>query len=263
MEQFAKETLPVSLEEEMRRSYLDYAMSVIVGRALPDVRDGLKPVHRRVLFAMHEANNVWNRPYVKCARVVGEVLGKYHPHGDSATYEALVRMAQDFSMRYPLIDGQGNFGSIDGDSAAAYRYTECRLDRIASEILADIEKETVDFVPNYDGKEREPVVLPTRAPNLLVNGSSGIAVGMATNIPPHNLGEVVDACQALLKKPDTSIDELIKHMPAPDFPTAGIIYGVFRVRAGYPTRPRRLPIPARPHLQDLRESKPPAVLLHA
>src|SRR5438067_309926 len=183
METFAKETLPVSLEEEMRRSYLDYAMSVIVGRALPDVRDGLKPVHRRVLFAMFETNNVWNRPYVKCARVVGDVLGKYHPHGDNATYEALVRMAQDFSMRYTLIDGQGNFGSIDGDPAAAYRYTECRLDRIASELLADIEKETVDFVPNYDGKEQEPSALPTKVPNLLINGSSGIAVGMATNIP--------------------------------------------------------------------------------
>ncbi|HTF13908.1 MAG TPA: DNA gyrase subunit A, partial [Burkholderiales bacterium] len=235
MDQFAKETLPVSLEEEMRRSYLDYAMSVIVGRALPDVRDGLKPVHRRVLFAMHESNNVWNRSYVKCARVVGEVLGKYHPHGDSATYEALVRMAQDFSMRYPLIDGQGNFGSIDGDSAAAYRYTECRLDRLASEILADIDKETVDFVPNYDAKEQEPSVLPTKVPNLLINGSSGIAVGMATNIPPHNLGEVVDACQALLKKPDATIDELIKLMPAPDFPTAGIIYGVTGVREGYRT----------------------------
>src|SRR5687767_15953524 len=209
MEQFAKETLPISLEEEMRRSYLDYAMSVIVGRALPDVRDGLKPVHRRVLFAMHEANNVWNRPYVKCARIVGDVLGKYHPHGDAATYEALVRMAQDFSMRYTLIDGQGNFGSVDGDSAAAYRYTECRLEKIAGEMLVDIDKETVDFVPNYDGKEREPTVLPTRVPNLLVNGSSGIAVGMATNIPPHNLGEVAAACQALLKDPDISVDDLI------------------------------------------------------
>ena len=226
MEQFAKETLPVSLEEEMRRSYLDYAMSVIVGRALPDVRDGLKPVHRRILFAMHEANNVWNRPYVKCARVVGDVLGKYHPHGDTATYEALVRMAQDFSMRYPLVDGQGNFGSVDGDSPAAYRYTECRLERIASEMLEDIDKETVDFVPNYDGKEREPVMLPTRIPNLLVNGSSGIAVGMATNIPPHNLAEVIDACQALLKDPEIAIDELIEIVPAPDFPTRGIIYGV-------------------------------------
>jgi len=261
MEQFAKETLPVSLEEEMRRSYLDYAMSVIVGRALPDVRDGLKPVHRRVLFAMHEANNVWNRPYVKCARVVGEVLGKYHPHGDSATYEALVRMAQDFSMRYPLIDGQGNFGSIDGDSAAAYRYTECRLDRIASEILADIEKEPVDFVPNYDGKEREPSALPTKVPNLLINGSSGIAVGMATNIPPHNLGEVVDACQALLKKPETTVDDLIKLIPAPDFPTAGIIYGVSGVREGYRTGRGRILIRARTHFEDLEKGNRQAIIV--
>jgi DNA gyrase subunit A len=261
MDQFAKETLPVSLEEEMRRSYLDYAMSVIVGRALPDVRDGLKPVHRRVLFAMFEANNVWNRPYVKCARVVGEVLGKYHPHGDTATYEALVRMAQDFSMRYTLIDGQGNFGSIDGDAAAAYRYTECRLDRIASELLADIEKETVDFVPNYDGKEQEPSALPTKVPNLLINGSSGIAVGMATNIPPHNLGEVVDACQALLKKPDTGIDELIKHMPAPDFPTAGIIYGVSGVREGYRTGRGRIIMRARTHFEDLEKGNRQAIIV--
>ncbi|HYU69578.1 MAG TPA: DNA gyrase subunit A [Burkholderiales bacterium] len=261
MDQFAKETLPVSLEEEMRRSYLDYAMSVIVGRALPDVRDGLKPVHRRVLFAMHEANNVWNRPYVKCARVVGEVLGKYHPHGDSATYEALVRMAQDFSMRYPLIDGQGNFGSIDGDSAAAYRYTECRLDRIASEILADIEKETVDFVPNYDGKEQEPSALPTKVPNLLINGSSGIAVGMATNIPPHNLGEVVDACQALLKKPESTVDDLIKLVPAPDFPTAGIIYGVSGVREGYRTGRGRILIRARTHFEDLEKGNRQAIIV--
>jgi len=261
MDQFAKETLPVSLEEEMRRSYLDYAMSVIVGRALPDVRDGLKPVHRRVLFAMFETNNVWNRPYVKCARVVGDVLGKYHPHGDNATYEALVRMAQDFSMRYTLIDGQGNFGSIDGDPAAAYRYTECRLDRVASEILADIEKETVDFVPNYDGKEREPTALPTKVPNLLINGSSGIAVGMATNIPPHNLGEVVDACQALLKKPDTTIDELIKHMPAPDFPTAGIIYGVAGVREGYRTGRGRIIMRARTHFEDLEKGNRQAIII--
>src|SRR6266436_2562784 len=261
MESFAKETLPISLEEEMRRSYLDYAMSVIVGRALPDVRDGLKPVHRRVLFAMFETNNVWNRPYVKCARVVGDVLGKYHPHGDNATYEALVRMAQDFSMRYPLIDGQGNFGSIDGDSAAAYRYTECRLDRIASEILADIEKETVDFVPNYDGKEREPSALPTKVPNLLINGSSGIAVGMATNNPPHNLGEVVDACQALLKKPETTVDELIKHIPAPDFPTAGIIYGVSGVREGYRTGRGRVLLRARTHFEDLEKGNRQAIII--
>src|SRR5450631_3583605 len=261
MDQFAKETIPISLEEEMRRSYLDYAMSVIVGRALPDVRDGLKPVHRRVLFAMHESNNVWNRPYVKCARIVGEVLGKYHPHGDSATYEALVRMAQDFSMRYTLIDGQGNFGSIDGDSAAAYRYTECRLERISSELLADIDKETVDFVPNYDGKEQEPTALPTRIPNLLINGSSGIAVGMATNIPPHNLGEVVDACHAVLANPEISIDELIGIMPAPDFPTAGIIYGVQGVREGYRTGRGRIIMRARTHFEDLERGNRQAIIV--
>ena len=261
MDQFAKETLPVSLEEEMRRSYLDYAMSVIVGRALPDVRDGLKPVHRRILFAMHEANIQWNRPYVKCARVVGDVLGKYHPHGDSATYEALVRMAQDFSMRYTLIDGQGNFGSVDGDSAAAYRYTECRLERIAGEMLADIEKETVDFVPNYDGKELEPSALPTKVPNLLVNGSSGIAVGMATNIPPHNLGEIVDGCLAVLHKPDTSVDELIEIIPAPDFPTAGIIYGVSGVREGYRTGRGRVVIRAKAHFEDIEKGQRQAIIV--
>ena len=250
MDQFAKETLPISLEEEMRRSYLDYAMSVIVGRALPDVRDGLKPVHRRILFAMHEANTAWNRPYVKCARVVGDVLGKYHPHGDSATYEALVRMAQSFSMRYMLIDGQGNFGSVDGDSAAAYRYTECRMAKITADMLADIDMETVDFVDNYDGKEKEPVTLPTKVPNLLINGSSGIAVGMATNIPPHNLSEVVEACQALLKNPDISIDELIEIVPAPDFPTAGIIYGVSGVRDGYRTGRGRVIMRARTHFEE-------------
>jgi DNA gyrase subunit A len=251
MEPFAKETIPVSLEEEMRRSYLDYAMSVIVGRALPDVRDGLKPVHRRVLFAMHESNNVWNRPYVKCARVVGEVLGKYHPHGDTATYEALVRMAQDFSMRYMLVDGQGNFGSVDGDNAAAYRYTECRLERLAAELLADIDKETVDFVDNYDGKEREPTVLPSRIPNLLLNGSSGIAVGMATNIPPHNLSEVVDACLLVLNEPQCAIEELIKLMPAPDFPTAGIIYGIAGVHEGYRTGRGRVLMRARTHFEEV------------
>src|SRR6187431_2887779 len=210
MEQFAKETHPISLEQEMRRSYLDYAMSVIVGRALPDVRDGLKPVHRRILFAMQESNNVASRPYVKCARVVGDVLGKYHPHGDTSAYDALVRMAQNFSMRYQLVDGQGNFGSVDGDPPAAYRYTECRMTALASELLADIDKETVDFVDNYDGKEKEPVVLPTRVPNLLVNGSAGIAVGMATNIPPHNLGEVVTACIALIDDPNLSIASLMQ-----------------------------------------------------
>ena len=261
MEQFAKETLPISLEAEMRHSYLDYAMSVIVGRALPDVRDGLKPVHRRVLFAMHEANIAWNRPYVKCARVVGDVLGKFHPHGDSATYEALVRMVQDFSLRYPLIDGQGNFGSIDGDSAAAYRYTECRLEKIAGELLADIEKETVDFVPNYDGKEMEPSVLPSRIPNLLINGSSGIAVGMATNIPPHNLAETINACLALLANPDTSVDELMELVPAPDFPTAGIIYGLEGVREGYRTGRGRVVMRARTHVEDLEKGNRQAIIV--
>src|SRR5438477_1283127 len=261
MESFAKEILPISLEEEMRRSYLDYAMSVIVGRALPDVRDGLKPVHRRVLFAMHESNNVWNRPYVKCARIVGEVLGKYHPHGDSATYEALVRMAQDFSMRYTLIDGQGNFGSVDGDAAAAYRYTECRLERLASEILADIEAETVDFVPNYDGKEREPVVLPPRVPKLLVNGSSGIAVGMATNIQPHNLGEGVDAALHVLAQPHCAIEEVIKLMPAPDFPTAGIIYGIAGAHEGYRTGRGRVVMRARTHFEDIGKGERQAIIV--
>jgi DNA gyrase subunit A len=251
VDQFAKETLPVSLEEEMRRSYLDYAMSVIVGRALPDVRDGLKPVHRRVLYAMQEANIVWNRPYVKCARVVGDVMGKYHPHGDTAIYDTLVRMAQDFSMRYPLIDGQGNFGSVDGDNPAAMRYTECRLDRIAAELLADIDAETVDFVPNYDGKEQEPAVLPTRLPNLLVNGSSGIAVGMATNIPPHNLAETITACLALLANPDLAIEELIKLVPAPDFPTAGLIYGTAGIHEGYRTGRGRVVMRARTHVEDI------------
>ncbi|HOB65685.1 DNA gyrase subunit A, partial [Ottowia sp.] len=261
MTSFAKETLPISLEEEMRRSYLDYAMSVIVGRALPDARDGLKPVHRRVLFSMHEANNVWNRPYVKCARVVGDVLGRFHPHGDSATYEALVRMAQDFSMRYPLIDGQGNFGSVDGDSAAAYRYTECRLEKISSEILADIDKQTVDMVPNYDGKELEPTVLPTRLPNLLINGSGGIAVGMATNIPPHNLNEVVDACLHLLHQPEASIDELMEIVPAPDFPTGGIIYGVQGVKDGYRTGRGRVVMRAKVHFEDIDKGQRQAIIV--
>ncbi len=233
MDQIARETLPVSLEEEMRRSYLDYAMSVIVGRALPDVRDGLKPVHRRILFAMHEANNVWNRSYVKCARVVGDVLGKYHPHGDSATYEALVRMAQNFSMRYTLVDGQGNFGSVDGDNAAAQRYTEVRLQKLTNEVLADIEKETVDFQPNYDESLSEPKVLPTRLPLLLVNGSEGIAVGMATKIPPHNLTEVINATIALINNPAITVDELIKIIPGPDFPTAGFIYGREEIHRAY------------------------------
>ncbi|MEO0314331.1 MAG: hypothetical protein RI928_787 [Pseudomonadota bacterium] len=255
MDQFAKETIPISLEEEMRKSYLDYAMSVIVGRALPDVRDGLKPVHRRVLFAMHETSNVWNRPYVKCARVVGEVMGKYHPHGDQAIYDTLVRMAQDFSLRYTLVDGQGNFGSIDGDNAAAMRYTECRLDKIASELLADIDKETVDFVPNYDGKEKEPSVLPTRIPNLLINGSSGIAVGMATNIPPHNITEVINGALHVLKSPTCTVDELIEIIPAPDFPTAGIIYGVSGVRDGYRTGRGRVVMRARTHFEEIRDGR--------
>ena len=235
MTPFAKETLPISLEEEMRRSYLDYAMSVIVGRALPDARDGLKPVHRRVLFAMHELNNDWNRAYKKSARIVGDVIGKYHPHGDTAVYDTSVRMAQDFSLRHMLVDGQGNFGSVDGDNAAAMRYTEIRLSKIAHEMLADIDKETVDFAPNYDGSEKEPTVLPARLPNLLVNGSTGIAVGMATNIPPHNLNEIVDACLHLLRNPQATIDELMEIVPAPDFPTAGIIYGVQGAREGYRT----------------------------
>ncbi|MDR0780678.1 MAG: DNA gyrase subunit A, partial [Pseudomonadales bacterium] len=226
MTSFAKETLPISLEEEMRRSYLDYAMSVIIGRALPDARDGLKPVHRRALYAMHEQNNDWNRPYKKSARIVGDVMGKYHPHGDAAIYDTIVRMAQPFSLRHMLVDGQGNFGSVDGDNPAAMRYTEIRLSKIAHEMLADIDKETVDFGPNYDGSEQEPLVLPSRLPNLLVNGSGGIAVGMATNIPPHNLNEVVDACLHLLRQPQASIDELMEIVPAPDFPTAGIIYGM-------------------------------------
>ena len=261
MEQFAKETLPVSLEAEMRHSYLDYAMSVIVGRALPDVRDGLKPVHRRVLYAMHEANIVWNRPYVKCARVVGDVMGKYHPHGDLAIYDTLVRMAQTFSLRYPLIDGQGNFGSVDGDNPAAMRYTECRLARITNELIADIDKETVDFVPNYDGKEQEPAVLPSRVPNLLVNGSAGIAVGMATNIPPHNLSETVTACLALLDNAEITVDELIEHVPAPDFPTAGIIYGTEGVREGYRTGRGRVVIRARTHVEDLERGGKQAVIV--
>ncbi|MFO1398882.1 MAG: DNA gyrase subunit A [Burkholderiales bacterium] len=261
MEQFAKETVPVSLEAEMRHSYLDYAMSVIVGRALPDVRDGLKPVHRRVLFAMQEANNVWNRPYVKCARVVGDVMGKYHPHGDLAIYDTLVRMAQEFSLRYPLVDGQGNFGSIDGDNAAAMRYTECRLQRITAEMLADIDRETIDFAPNYDGKEQEPTVLPSRLPNLLINGSSGIAVGMATNIPPHNLTETIGGCLAVLANPEITVDELMEIIPAPDFPTAGIIYGLEGVREGYRTGRGRVVMRARTHVEDLERGNRQAIIV--
>ncbi len=245
----------------MRHAYLDYAMSVIVGRALPDARDGLKPVHRRVLFAMDEANNAWNRPYVKCARVVGDVMGKYHPHGDSAIYDTLVRMAQDFSLRYMLVDGQGNFGSIDGDNAAAMRYTECRQARIASELLADIDKETVDFVPNYDGKEKEPSVLPARIPNLLINGSAGIAVGMATNIPPHNISEVIEACLLLLNQPDTDIEDLIRIVKAPDFPTAGLIYGISGVHDGYRTGRGRVIMRARTHFEDVEKGNREAIIV--
>jgi DNA gyrase subunit A len=261
MTQFAKETLPISLEEEMRRSYLDYAMSVIVGRALPDARDGLKPVHRRVLFAMHELNNDWNRAYKKSARIVGDVIGKYHPHGDQSVYDTIVRMAQDFSMRHMLVDGQGNFGSVDGDNAAAMRYTEIRLAKITHEMLADIDKETVDFGPNYDGSEREPLVLPSKLPNLLVNGSGGIAVGMATNIPPHNLNEVVDACLHLLRHPESSIDELMEIIPAPDFPTAGIIYGINGVKDGYRTGRGRVVMRAKCHFEDIDRGQRQAIIV--
>ncbi len=261
MDQFAKETLPISLEEEMRRSYLDYAMSVIVGRALPDVRDGLKPVHRRVLYAMHELNNDWNRAYKKSARIVGDVIGKYHPHGDVAVYDTIVRMAQFFSLRYMLVDGQGNFGSIDGDNAAAMRYTEIRMAKIGHELLSDIDKETVDFGPNYDGSESEPLILPARIPNLLINGSSGIAVGMATNIPPHNLSEVVDACHHLLKNPQATVDELIEIIPAPDFPTAGIIYGVAGVRDGYRTGRGRVVMRAATHFEEIDRGQRMAIIV--
>ena len=261
MTQFAKETLPISLEEEMRRSYLDYAMSVIVGRALPDARDGLKPVHRRVLYAMHELSNDYNKPYKKSARIVGDVIGKYHPHGDSAVYDTIVRMAQDFSMRHMLVDGQGNFGSVDGDNAAAMRYTEIRMAKIAHELLADLDKETVDFGPNYDGSESEPLVMPARFPNLLVNGSSGIAVGMATNIPPHNLNEVIDACLHLLANPQASIDELMEIIPAPDFPTAGIIYGINGVKDGYRTGRGRVVMRAKCHFEDIDKGQRQSIIV--
>jgi DNA gyrase subunit A len=261
MTQFAKETLPTSLADEMRRSYLDYAMSVIVGRALPDARDGLKPVHRRVLFAMHELNNDWNKSYKKSARIVGDVIGKYHPHGDQSVYDTIVRMAQDFSMRHMLVDGQGNFGSVDGDNAAAMRYTEIRLAKIAHELLADLDKETVDFGPNYDGSEKEPLVLPARLPNLLINGSGGIAVGMATNIPPHNLNEVVDACLHLLKNPEASIDELMEIIPAPDFPTAGIIYGINGVKDGYRTGRGRVVMRAKCHFEDIDKGQRQSIIV--
>ena len=249
MTEIAKEILPVNLEDEMRQSYLDYAMSVIVGRALPDARDGLKPVHRRALFSMSELGNDWNKPYKKSARVVGDCIGKYHPHGDVAVYDTIVRMAQPFSLRYMLVDGQGNFGSIDGDSPAAMRYTEVRMSRIAHELLADLDKETVDFIPNYDESEREPTVFPTRLPNLLINGSSGIAVGMATNIPPHNLGEVADACVALIDDPALTIPQLMRHLPGPDFPTAGLINGVSGIRDAYLTGRGRIQMRAKTEIE--------------
>ncbi|NHA14522.1 DNA gyrase subunit A [Thioalkalivibrio sp. XN279] len=261
MTEVAKEILQVNLEDEMKQSYLDYAMSVIVGRALPDVRDGLKPVHRRVLYAMRELGNDWNKPYKKSARVVGDVIGKYHPHGDTAVYDTIVRMAQPFSMRYVLVDGQGNFGSVDGDSPAAMRYTEVRMAKLAHELLADIDKETVDLVPNYDESEHEPSVLPTRVPNLLVNGSAGIAVGMATNIPPHNLGEIINACVALIDAPGLSIDELMAHVPGPDFPTAGLINGASGIVEAYRTGRGRVYIRARSHYEDLRDGARQAIII--
>ncbi len=250
MVDFARELSPVNIEDEMRQSYLDYAMSVIVGRALPDARDGLKPVHRRVLYAMRELGNDWNKPYKKSARVVGDVIGKYHPHGDVAIYDTIVRMAQPFSLRYMLIDGQGNFGSVDGDSPAAMRYTEVRMSRIAHELLADLDEETVDFVPNYDGSETEPSILPTRVPNLLINGSTGIAVGMATNIPPHNLREVIDACLALVERPELTVADLCELIPGPDFPTAGIIHGIAGIREAYASGRGRIYLRARTSFEN-------------
>jgi len=249
MASIAKEIVSVNIEDEMRKSYLDYAMSVIVGRALPDVRDGLKPVHRRTLFAMNELGNEWNKPYKKSARVVGDVIGKYHPHGDTAVYDTIVRMAQDFSMRYTLVDGQGNFGSVDGDAPAAMRYTEVRMSKIAHEVLADLDKETVDFIPNYDENELEPSVLPSRVPNLLVNGSSGIAVGMATNIPPHNLSEVVNACIAMIERPEMDVMEILEYIPGPDFPTAAIINGKKGIVDAYQTGRGKIYMRARSHIE--------------
>ena len=259
--QFAKETIPVSIEAEMRQSFLEYSLSVIVGRALPDVRDGLKPVHRRVLYAMHELSNDYNKPYKKSARIVGDVIGKYHPHGDTAVYDTIVRMAQNFSLRYMLVDGQGNFGSVDGDNAAAMRYTEIRMSKIAQQLLEDLDKETVDFGPNYDGSENEPLILPARFPNLLVNGATGIAVGMATNIPPHNLSDTIDACLKVLADPAIDIEELIAIVKAPDFPTAGIIYGVDGVREGYRTGRGRCIMRARTHFEDLEKGGRQAIII--
>jgi DNA gyrase subunit A len=253
MDLFAKQAVARTVQDEMRQSYLDYAMSVIIGRALPDVRDGLKPVQRRILYAMYELGNEYGKPYKKSARIVGDVIGKYHPHGDTAVYDALVRMVQEFSLRYPLIDGQGNFGSMDGDSAAAMRYTEVRLAKIASELLSDLDKETVETVPNYDGSLTEPRVLPARIPTLLVNGSSGIAVGMATSIPPHNMGEVVDALLALIGNPDITLENLMQLVPAPDFPTGGILYGLEGVRDAYRTGRGNVQIRARAFIEKTKK----------
>ena len=255
MESVLKNVLPINIEDEMRTSFLDYSMSVIVSRALPDVRDGLKPVHRRILFAMYGLKNFHNRPYLKSARIVGDVIGRYHPHGDSAVYEALVRLAQDFAMRYPLVDGQGNFGSIDGDSAAAMRYTESRLAKMAELLLADIDKETVDFGPNYDNKEEEPLVLPTKLPQLLVNGASGIAVGMATNIPPHNLREIIDGLEALIENPEITIDELMNFIKGPDFPTRGQIHGMAGIKDAFMTGRGSIIMRARSKIEDVPKSQ--------
>ncbi|HCC13047.1 MAG TPA: DNA gyrase subunit A, partial [Atlantibacter hermannii] len=262
MSDLAREITPVNIEEELKSSYLDYAMSVIVGRALPDVRDGLKPVHRRVLYAMNVLGNDWNKAYKKSARVVGDVIGKYHPHGDSAVYDTIVRMAQPFSLRYMLVDGQGNFGSIDGDSAAAMRYTEIRLAKIAHELMADLEKETVDFVDNYDGTEKIPDVMPTKIPNLLVNGSSGIAVGMATNIPPHNLTEVISACLAYIEDEDISVEGLMEHIPGPDFPTAAIINGRRGIEEAYRTGRGKIYIRARAEVEVDAKSGRETIIVH-
>jgi len=261
MGDLAKEIVPVNIEDELKQSYLDYAMSVIVGRALPDVRDGLKPVHRRVLFAMSELNNDWNKAYKKSARVVGDVIGKYHPHGDSAVYETIVRMAQPFSLRYMLVDGQGNFGYIDGDSAAAMRYTEIRMTKIAHALLEDLEKDTVDFVPNYDETEQIPMVMPTRIPNLLVNGSSGIAVGMATNIPPHNLGEVVRGCLALIDNAEITVDELMEYIPGPDFPTGAIINGKAGIVQAYRTGRGRIYVRAKADIEVDDKTKRETIII--
>jgi DNA gyrase subunit A len=256
----ASNITPISIEQEMKNSFIDYAMSVIISRALPDARDGLKPVHRRILYAQRVLNNTYNRPYVKCARVVGDVIGKYHPHGDSSVYDALVRMAQDFSMRYPLVDGQGNFGSVDGDPPAAYRYTECRMSKLAGELLADIDKETVDWQPNYDDKEFEPTVMPTKVPNLLVNGATGIAVGMATNIPPHNLGEVIDGVLALIDNPNLSVEELMGFIPGPDFPTRGVIHGRLGILSAYKTGRGTIVVRGVAHVEDVRKDRPAIIV---